>query len=162
MYFVRKALLKDIEKIVQIHVSAWKVSYRGYVSDEILDSPYFEVSEKRINKMKIPVEKGLVYVVEEAGEVKGFLGLDEFKSQDAEIKVFYVDPNMQRKGLGKALFDYVKTNLIKEGVKKINLFTLKEYPVSNAFYQKQGFSLVGNEQFLEWANVMLHEYVMDL
>lgn len=72
MTVVRKATLKDVSKIVEIHVNTWRTSYRGYISDELLDSPYFEISEKRIQKMKTLVESGLVFVIEEAGGVVGF------------------------------------------------------------------------------------------
>ena len=159
---IRKATLRDVEKIVQIHVTTWKISYRGYIKDSILDSSHFDVSEKRIEKMKIPVEKGLVFVVEDAGEIKGFLGLDDFKIPLAEIKVFYISPQSQHKGYGKKLLDTVKADLKSQGVQKINLFTLKNYPVSNQFYQKQGFCQTGREEFLAWANVWCHEYQMAL
>ena len=105
---IRRATLNDVEQIVQVHVQTWKVSYREYVKDSILDSGSYEVSEKRIAKMKVPVEKGLVFVAEEEGMVKGFVGLNEFEGNCAEIKVFYVLPDCQRNGFGKDLLFYVK------------------------------------------------------
>ncbi len=160
--FVRPATLDDVEKIVQIHVTTWKISYRGYIKDSILDSSHFDVSEKRIEKMKIPVEKGLVYVAEEEGQIRGFIGLADFDKTNAEIKVFYVDPFEQRKGCGQLLFLYVKDYLKSQGVQHINLFTLENYPISNQFYQKQGLKLTGTRQYIEWFEEMVHEYEMNL
>ena len=159
---IRKATLNDVEQIVQVHVQTWKVSYRGYIKDAILDSGAYEVSEKRITKMKAPVEKGLVFVAEEKGMVKGFIGLNEFEGNCAEIKVFYVLPDCQRNGFGKALLFYVKEFLKSQGVKKINLFTLENYPISNHFYQKHGFKLTENRQYLEWLDAFVQEYEISL
>lgn len=146
---VRKAHLNDVEEIVNIHVTAWKEAYKDYVKPEILNLPYFSVSQERIEKMKDPVQRGLVYVIEDNQKIMGFLSLLEEPKNETEIKVFYVLPNNQRKGFGSQLFRYVWKELEKQNCEIISLWTMKDYPVSNSFYQKHGGQLTGEEMRLK-------------
>lgn len=146
---VRKAHLNDVEEIVKIHVTTWKESYKDYVKPEILNSPHFSFSQERVKKMKESVQKGLVYVVEDNQKIMGFLGLLEEPKNETEVKVFYVFPNSQRKGYGSKLFHHVMQELKKQNCETVFLWTMKDYQVSNAFYQKNGGQLTGEEMRLK-------------
>ena len=113
---IRKAELKDVEEIVKLHITTWKISYRGYIPDEILDSEWLNFSQKRVDKMSIPIQKGLFFVLEEEGNILGFIGLDDLPKTKTEIKVFYVLPQKQRAGIGTQLFDYVKIYLKEQNI----------------------------------------------
>lgn len=146
---VRKAILSDVEEIVHLHVTTWKEAYKDYVKPEILNLPHFSFSQERVEKMKEPVQKGLVYVVEDNKKIMSFLGLMDFPQKETEIKVFYVFPNNQRKGYGSKLFLHVMQELKKQNCETVFLWTMKDYPVSNSFYQKHGGQLTGEEMRLK-------------
>lgn len=158
---VRKAQLKDVVSIVHLHVDTWRKSYQRYVADEILNLPYFQFSEERVKKMKVPIQDGLVYVAEENDKIVGFAGLLNPIDIETEIKVFYVCSDNQRQGVGQKIFDYIKEDLIQNGCEKLTLWTMKNYPPSNNFYVKNMGVLSGREMRLK-INIDTVEYVFDL
>ena len=99
-------------------MDTWRISYQGYVADEILNLPYFQFSEERVKKMKVPIQNGLVYVAEENDKIVGFAGLLNPIDIETEIKVFYVYSDNQRQGVGQKIFDYIKEDLIQNGCEK--------------------------------------------
>ncbi len=154
---IRKANLADVPAIVKVHTDTWRNSYRGYISDEIIDSPRFMVSAERIEKMKEPVKNGLVYVACVDGKVVGFLGLADKIAPQTEIKVFYVDKEFQRCGIGSQLFRFVLSELKEKGCEKVILWTMINYPVSNNFYKKMGGFLTGATDRIK-IGADVHEY----
>lgn len=143
---IRKAVMADVPQIVHVHVDAWRHSYRGYVADEIIDSPRFMVSEERVENMRRVIEKGLVYVAEQDKKIIGIAGIAEEEKEPPELKIFYIAPDYQRQGVGAQIFKYILDDLRKKGIQKLSLWTMKNYPVSNNFYQKMGGTLTGNEK----------------
>lgn len=143
---IRKAVMADVPQIVQVHVDTWRHSYRGYVADEIIDSPRCMVSEERVENMRRVIEKGLVYVAEQDCKIIGIAGMAEEEKDIPELKIFYIMPDCQRQGVGAQIFKYILDDLRKKGIQKLSLWTMKNYPVSNNFYQKMGGTLTGNEK----------------
>lgn len=72
-----------------------------------------------------------VYIYEDNSEIHGFIGLT-----DNYIAGIFVDENMQSKGIGKQLLDYVKA--IKESLK---LQVYKKNTRAVKFYSKEGFKI---------------------
>jgi len=71
---VRAATVEDTEAIASLHAESWRVSYRGALSDQFLDSD--EVVQNRLRvwqeRLGAPVANRLVTVVEDGGSVIAF------------------------------------------------------------------------------------------
>lgn len=142
----RQATEKDAALLAQIHVEAWKHSYRNYVPQEVLNDR--KVTKERLEKMKSDIRQGLVFVVSADNRPAGFLALAPGLGEEAEIAVFYIAPAYQRQGLGGKLLHFVLEKLKHNGCKKVFLWTMKDFPASNSFYRKAGGKATGEEQ--EW------------
>lgn len=158
---IRKATLSDVSQIVEIHTTTWRHSYRGYIADEILDSPKCMISEERLENMSRVVEKGLVYVAEQTDKIIGIAGIAEEETEAPELKIFYVSSNFQRQGVGSQLFQYMLNDLHKQGAETLSLWTMKNYPVSNNFYKKMGGKMTGNEKRIK-IGVDMIEYLFEV
>ncbi len=86
----RPAAEKDTALLEQIHIEAWKHSYRNYVPQEVLNDR--KVTEERLKKMKNDIRSGLVFVVSANELPVGFLTPAPFFGEEAEIAVFYIAP----------------------------------------------------------------------
>ncbi|MDO5835006.1 MAG: GNAT family N-acetyltransferase [Methanobacterium sp.] len=133
---IRRATLNDVDQIATIILRAWKVAYSG-----IIDSEYVDNMNKdkyvSIFKNNILNQEELIYVYDEHG-VKGFISGKEHEGEyDCEIVGLYVDPEKQRKGVGKLLFNKIKEDLRSRGKINLILWTLDDAD-NNGFYRKMG------------------------
>ena len=132
---IRKAILADARDIKSAHYHAWTTNYRGYASDEYLNSMKFD--NESIQKMAGYMEEDEFYVAEENGHVIGFIELRYPEDRTVEIGGLYVHPDFQKKGAGSALMKKVCQMKKKLGYNKLILWTIKDGP-SLGFYAKQG------------------------
>ncbi|HKL43674.1 MAG TPA: GNAT family N-acetyltransferase [Candidatus Absconditabacterales bacterium] len=133
---IRKYLKKDLPDIVRINVYCWKHNYKGNVDQAYLDSISYQKQLKKRSNKEI---KGNIFVSEIDGKVVGFI--HGGKSRDGEefppyeIRGLYIDPNHQGKGIGTKLFQFI---IDLYSIKSFYLWTLKNNPQSEGFYQKMG------------------------
>lgn len=73
-----------------------------------------------------------VFAVEHGGHLAGFAALD-----GASIEQFYLRPHLQRRGFGSALLKH-----LKQGRKRLELWTFQENAGARAFYRRNGFEEV--------------------
>ena len=55
----------------------------------------------------------------------------------------YVNPELKRQGIGKALVNHIKKEFKKKGKTRMILWCLKENYPSRKFYEKMGGTIVG-------------------
>ena len=130
----------------------WKQSYKNIIEASFLDNLKFEnILETRKNL--INQERGIHLVVSVDNQVVGFCdaGMFFFKEKQifsaaqkskrkelGEIYAIYVDPNYQKKGIGKLLFLESKHRLTKSGLTPFLVWTLKDNYPARSFYEKNG------------------------
>jgi len=114
MLKIRPATPEDAFDIATINTLGWKTTYRGLVSDKLLDM--LSVTEKRIENFKEQILKFEIFLIAENGKGSIIGYLSGGKSWDDvpyeyEIYGFYVHPDFQRKGVGSNLFDKFKEKI---------------------------------------------------
>ncbi|PKK40222.1 Ribosomal-protein-S18p-alanine acetyltransferase [Clostridiaceae bacterium JG1575] len=85
------------------------------------------------------------WVAEEDQEILGFIGiwcvLDE-----ANIINVAVDPSQRRKGIAQRLMDVLWMSLPTEGIRTVFLEVRLSNDPARAFYEKNGFSIIGRRK----------------
>ena len=157
---IRNVELKDLKSVSEITIRGWQTAYRGIVDDDYLDSLSIEENyQKRIKDYK---ENGFI-VAEQNGEVVGFcryrIGNNyqaEYPEVDCELCALYVKPEEKRKGIGRALVNYVKNEFKKAKLNKMIIWCFKENYLSRTFYEKMGgiycgetTCIRGNKEYVE-------------
>lgn len=133
---IRKALPTDALGITKVHVSAYKVSYRGYLPDDYLDTK--TLNDKIVEKTACYLETAECYVVEDKQQIIAFAYMADHEDNLTEIKALYVYPLFQKQGVGTKLVEYVTNLKKKSGYTQCVVWTLKFGP-SLPFYHKMGF-----------------------
>lgn len=146
---IRIASFKDALSIAEVHVQSWKETYTGMIKQEILNK--LNVLDKQQLWKEIsrsPDHRLFIYT--ENGVVKGFLdGYLNPENNIAEIRAFYLLGEIQRKGVGHALFQKFYQCALNQGYAFIRLEVFNKNP-SRFFYEKMGAKLTGEAELPEF------------
>ena len=86
---------------------------------------------------------GRVFVSECEGEIVGFAAIEPRADGDSELDAMFVEPNMQRRGIGRALVEYCADVARKQGSKYLHVVG---NPHAENFYLATGFDKIGMTQ----------------
>lgn len=159
---IRNALLTDADAIAEIHVTAKQVAYLGIVPDRAL-VPLSVAKQKTSWRERIAKNTSTTLVATKAGNVKGWINFGPSRDLDArsatgEVFAMYVRPEMWRRGVGSALWQFAKIQLQQDGYSEVTLWVLERNDRARHFYEKVGFTLEsGTEKALERAGKTIVE-----
>ncbi len=151
MVEVRRAIPDDAAAIAAIHVRAWQVAYRGLLPDEVLDGVSVEQRYEMWRRALTDSRSRTYYVAVEDGAAVGFCAVaapsrdDDAEDGVAEIRAIYVDPDVWRTGVGRALMDVALEDLRASGWRWVTLWVLAENQHARDFYARYGFEPDGAE-----------------
>ncbi|MBV9805160.1 MAG: GNAT family N-acetyltransferase [Solirubrobacterales bacterium] len=147
---VRHAVADDAAAIAAVHVHAWQVAYRDLMSAKTLDGLPVSRREQFWREV-LAGRKGSVFVAAgENGAVLGFCALvtpsrDDDAGDDrvAEIGAIYVDPEVWRLGIGRALMRAAFAALQEDDWRWVTLWVLAENRQARDFYDQLGLEADG-------------------
>lgn len=139
---IRKAIPEDALAIKQIHIAAYKVSYKGFLPDEFLAS--LAIDDDLINRTQQYLTKAECYIATIENKTVGFLYISYSEDNTLELQALYIHPQHQKCGIGTALIANL-WNIKAKKYKRYIVWTMKHGPSLN-FYQKLGFTLTTNEK----------------
>ena len=151
MLEVRRAGPDDAAAIAGVHVRTWQVAYRGLMPPEVLDGLSVEQREEMWRQVLTGKEDPTVYVALEGRAVVGFCAVAapsrDADAEDgvAEIGAIYVDPDVWRTGVGRALMDLALADLRADGWRWVTLWVLAENQPARDFHARFGFTPDGAE-----------------
>ena len=142
---VRDAHPADAAGMARVHVTSWRETYRGVMSDEVIDDPQFVERRERFWTAALtdPRYAGShAAVAESEGEVVGvaMAGRPEDPTMefDSQLYLIYLLKSAQGSGAGQALLDAV---LRPED--SVALWVADPNPRAQAFYRRNGFQADG-------------------
>lgn len=135
---IRKYQKEDIKRIMQIWLQV-NIEAHSFVEKEYWIKNYSMVESQ--------ISQAEVYVYEEKGKIKGFIGIT-----NDYIAGIFVDKEYQSMGIGKKLLDY-----IKKYHSNLSLSVYKENKRAVDFYKREKFKIV-SEEIEETGNA---EYTME-
>lgn len=121
---IRRYRAEDLEPVMV----AWR--WANALAHPFLSEAYVAQVEREVRDIYVPNAE--TYVLEEDGEVVGFIALLE-----NEIGGLFLDPTKHGRGYGKALVDHA---FAMKGPLKVDVF--RDNKVGRAFYERYGFGLV--------------------
>jgi len=143
MITIRKAVVEDASAIASVHVAAWRETYRGIVSDEVLKNLSIQRrTEQWTNSLSDETHAyHRAFVAEIDGQVIGFAGYGKPQLKDAgfdgELFSIYILKAAYKKGVGRMLVQAVVNGLREMGSKSMMVWVLKENP-ARGFYEALG------------------------
>ena len=119
---IRKLRKTDLDEVAYIWLHTNKKAH-DFIAETYWDE-HFEMVEGMLGDAEI-------YVFEEQGQIKGFVGLD-----GEYIAVIFVREKEQSLGIGKQLLDFVKS---LKGQLKLNVYQKNERAIK--FYTREQFEI---------------------
>ena len=147
---IRAAKPADAPAIGRIHVESWRETYRGLLSENLLESVSALV---RAAMWRGALERDrpiLLFVAQQAGgDLVGFAGGGSSRAtslpHDAEVYAIYVLRPVQGRGCGRRLMAALADALLARGHKSLCLWVLEENASARRFYERLGGVVVGEK-----------------
>lgn len=139
---VRRAVAQDSRHLAELHVAAWRATYRGIMSDEYLDGmDAARVAEGWSRNIGTPAPGTTYLVAAAAGRPVGFaaFGPDDGDPGAGELRAINVHPDYWSRGAGSALFTAIEQRLADEGCTRAFLWVAKGNSRAQLFYERHGW-----------------------
>jgi len=138
---VRLGQVEDVPAIARVHVVSWQETYRGLMSDQLLDNPGFIAARERFWTAALTDERfaqNRIAVAEHEGDVIGIAMSGPPQDTDAswsvQLYVIYVLAANFGSGAGSALL-----NAVIDSRDTAALWVADPNPRAQAFYRGHGF-----------------------
>jgi len=145
---IRPARVQDVAQMARVNVRCWQETYRGVMSDAVLDDPGFVSARERFWTAALTDERyreNRVAVAERDGRLVGIAmsgpPLDAAAAWARQLYVLYVHAADHGTGAGPALLDAVV-----DPQESAVLWVADPNPRAQAFYRKRGFVADGTAQ----------------
>jgi GNAT superfamily N-acetyltransferase len=145
---VRSARVEDVAQMARVNVRCWQETYRGLMSDTVLDDPDLVRARERFWSAALTDERyreNRAAVAERDGELIGIAmagpPLDAAATWKRQLYVLYVLASDHGTGAGRALLEHVL-----DPTESVALWVADPNPRAQAFYRKHGFVADGAAQ----------------
>ena len=145
---IRPARVEDVTQMARVNVRCWRETYRGLMSDAVLDDPGFLTARERFWTAALTEERyreNRVAVAEREGELVGIAmsgpPLDAAAAWARQLYVLYVRTVDHGMGVGPGLLEAVL-----DPEESAALWVADPNPRAQAFYRKHGFVADGAAQ----------------
>ena len=153
---VRRAVFDDAAGIASVHAEARLVGYRGFVSDELLESTFSrDLTALWVERLGVE-EPPVVLVATREEELAGYCML-VLPSEDtdtagrvAELTRMSVTPDAWRSGVGTALVNEAIRSLQCDGWTALSVWVLERNLGAIEFYSSLGFKADGAQTTDPW------------
>jgi GNAT superfamily N-acetyltransferase len=139
---IRRANQGDRHRLTDLmHSSS---AYRGKYAAILAG---YEISNEQI-------ENDLMYVAEHQCQPMGFFSLTDLRN-NPELDLMFVSDQAQGKGVGRLLFDHLRTVARENGVTSIHIVA---HPPAEQFYLRMGATRIGTKEAggrVSWARPVL-------
>jgi len=145
---IRVATAADAERIARVKVAAWRASYGGLVSAEVLAGLSVAIAAGSW-ATRIATPGVRVWVAGPPGEVAAFAGAGPTRDPGGtggEVYALYVHPDRQRAGTGRRLLAAATAWLAGQGYAEASLWVLSGNAGARACYERCGWAWDGTEQ----------------
>jgi len=149
---IRKAQIKDAKHIAELYISSSKAAYSAIVPENHLQNLNLEETTKQYAK-KIQSEIENIYISEKNGILMGFIVFSK-NAKFIELLQIYIDPIINRKGIGGKLISFLENFATNNNIDKILLWIIKYNESAIAFYKKIGFQNDQKERLLDKYKVL--------
>lgn len=156
---LRTAGEQDLALIAAMADRIWKIHYPPIIGMEqveyMLNKMYS--AEALIRQMG----EGQVFrIIESDTASVGFISVSEKEEHELFLHKFYLDANVQGRGMGAAVFSQLMA--MYPGVKKVRLTVNRQNYKSINFYFKLGFTIAEVADFDIGEGYLMNDFVMEL
>jgi N-acetylglutamate synthase-like GNAT family acetyltransferase len=98
-----------------------------------------------------------IWIVESDGKVKGAVALVKADEDSAQLRWFYVEPELRGQGIGIELISLLLDFAAEAGYKQVILWTAASLYEAISLYKKHGFSMAEEKEHLIWGQHVVEQ-----
>ena len=162
MQIIKVTTKDQLQVVADLAKKIWPVTYATILSKEQLH--YMLDRFYNLKALQKQLESGQVFYLaqNENQEFVGFVSYEiNCKPNKTKIHKIYVLPETQGTGIGKQLFDVVKTKA-QENQQTAIFLNVNKYNNAQNFYQKLGFTITKEEVIDIGNGYVMDDYVMEV
>lgn len=162
MQIIKVTTKDQLQVVADLAKKIWPVTYATILSKEQLH--YMLDRFYNLKALQKQLESGQVFYLaqNENQEFVGFVSYEiNCKPNKTKIHKIYVLPETQGTGIGKQLFDLVKTKA-QENQQTAIFLNVNKYNNAQKFYQKLGFAITKEEVIDIGKGYVMDDYVMEV
>lgn len=148
----------DLKTVREIAYKTWPSAYGEILSKEqiqyMLDRFYND--NHLLNRMDTGSE---FYVITLKGQASGFIELKTHPDNRLKIEKIYILPDQQGHQLGQLLITFATQKAAEYNTSSLFL-NVNRYNKAIRFYEKQGFSIAGEEDIDIGSGYLMEDYIM--
>lgn len=161
MLSTRYANLTDIPLIRALTFKVWPQTYAPILTEEqinyMLDMMYSPAA------LETQMQNGHQFIICFDNEFAvGFASYEAVDNSVYKLHKIYVLADQQGKGIGNHMLQFVKTDIGKKGAKALELNVNRYNQIAISFYNKQGFTILKEEDIHIGNNYFMNDYVLRL
>ncbi|HEX7746814.1 MAG TPA: GNAT family N-acetyltransferase [Micromonosporaceae bacterium] len=154
---LRPAEAADVPRVGRLHHRSRAAAYRDLLPAEALEVPTADMmADWWVARWPYERDTHLMTVAEHDGQLAGFtyLGPDEDGDPDAgELYAIHLDPDLQARGIGRALMVDALAELHRRGFRRALLWVLTGNTHARRFYERGGWRLDGTHREVSYGAV---------
>ncbi|MGD8602973.1 MAG: GNAT family N-acetyltransferase [Anaerolineales bacterium] len=151
---IRPATPSDAQALAAFGARTFEIAFGPYNTSQDLRDYLESHYSTEIQREEISNPGIVTLLAEEGGELVGFVQLRLDSGQASvsshvplELWRIYVEPDRMGDGLAQVLMEAAKNRAQRHGATALWLSVWQENPRAIAFYQKEGFRIVGEKDF---------------
>ena len=156
------ATKEQLEIVKNLAYKIWPNAYETILSKAQLD--YMLEMIYSIDSLEKQFDDGHIFLLIEDNQ--NFIGFASYElncnnSNKTKLQKLYVLPEIQGKGIGKQVIDYIKDKVVLSN--NLALFlNVNKFNKAKDFYQKYGFQIIKDEVIDIGNNYIMDDYVMEI
>jgi|SRR5579859_6031197 len=162
MVEIRSATTEDVSLIHQLAGQVWFLTYGPLQPKEKVEYLFELMYTPASLKEQMEVKKHRFIL---AKDETGYLGYASYEINapilsTAKIHKIYVMPNVQGKGVGKAMINWIAGRAIENNNRILSLNVFRKNPALQ-FYQKLGFAIMNEVDVYVGNGITMNDFVME-
>jgi len=158
MVEIRKAGIAEISTIKNLADDIWPATYKDLLSPDQID--YMMNLSYSPSSLAEQFTKHTFLIAYVDNEPAGFASYSPSSYPGTyKLQKIYVNTSIQRRGLGKALINFIAEELRSSGASALELNVKRDNP-ARLFYEKLGFEVIREEDIDIGNGYWLQDYVM--
>lgn len=145
-FTIREAILEDAWAIANVNYLTWLHAYRGLIPDSELDSLNLEaLTDQWKQNLTVVSSLGITFVAMDSGSIVAYsrfypsVDPDDDQIIVATIGSLYVNPEFERKGIGRKLMATILEAVKRHDFKEATLHVLVNNQRARRFYEHLGW-----------------------
>ena len=162
MIKIRTAEISDLETIRRLAYNTWPSAYEQILGKAQLDYMLDKIFSATALRHQLTVlEHHFILVFENKKPIAFAAFSPHLNPFVYHLNKIYVLPDRQGKKIGKQILDYVIAEIKKCGATSLQL-NVNRYNSALHFYEKQGFTIIREEDIDIGEGYFMNDYVMEL